>query len=82
MTCKLTETFWELVNKTRYILIILCIAIIEERRSNMLLKANVTVVPRDRCSENYRNWRKLPQGVTTQQLCAGDPEGLHDTCQV
>ncbi|XP_026327603.1 serine protease persephone-like [Hyposmocoma kahamanoa] len=56
-------------------------SVAKQRRSNMLLKANVTVVPRDRCSENYRDWRKLPRGVTEQQLCAGDPEGLHDTCQ-
>lgn len=48
----------------------------------MLLKANVSVVARERCTEEYSAWRKLPQGVTTQQLCAGDPEGLHDTCQV
>ncbi|XP_053609655.1 serine protease Hayan-like isoform X2 [Plodia interpunctella] len=50
-------------------------------RSNVLLKTNVTVVGRSKCSESYANWRKLPSGIASGQLCAGDPNGLHDSCQ-
>ncbi|KAI5644348.1 trypsin domain-containing protein [Phthorimaea operculella] len=52
-----------------------------EKRSNMLLKANVTVVGREKCDESYSSWRKLPRGIAAEQLCAGDPDGLRDTCQ-
>ncbi|XP_013186861.1 serine protease snake [Amyelois transitella] len=50
-------------------------------RSNVLLKTNVSVVSRSKCSESYANWRKLPSGISVGQLCAGDPDGLHDSCQ-
>ncbi|XP_059045033.1 serine protease snake-like [Achroia grisella] len=52
-------------------------------RSDVLLKAKVSIVSREKCSKNYTSdkWRKLPNGITSGQLCAGDTEGLHDTCQ-
>ncbi|XP_047533321.1 serine protease persephone-like [Vanessa atalanta] len=50
-------------------------------KSTLLLKANVTVVPRAKCGESYTNWRKLPVGISEEQICAGDPQGLRDTCQ-
>ncbi|XP_049873334.1 serine protease persephone-like [Pectinophora gossypiella] len=54
-----------------------------DKRSSSLLKANVSAVSRERCSESYNvaNYRKLPRGISAEQLCAGDPDGLHDTCQ-
>ncbi|XP_075978217.1 trypsin-7-like [Anticarsia gemmatalis] len=52
-----------------------------DTRSNTLLKANVTAVPRGECTESYTNWRKLPSGISADQLCAGDPQGIRDTCQ-
>lgn len=50
-------------------------------KSTLLLKANVSVVARRKCSESYTNWRKLPDGIADTQICAGDPQGLRDTCQ-
>ncbi|XP_045448099.1 serine protease persephone [Melitaea cinxia] len=65
----LTVTGWGKTSTTRDI------------KSSVLLKANVTVVTRDKCDESYTNWRKLPEGISERQICAGDPEGLRDTCQ-
>ncbi|CAB3261340.1 unnamed protein product, partial [Arctia plantaginis] len=65
----LTITGWGKVNNAR------------DTRSTTLLKANVTVVQRGNCTESYTNWRKLPSGISPDQLCAGDPEGIRDTCQ-
>lgn len=50
-------------------------------RSEKLLKTDVIPVPSDKCSESYTNMRKLPQGIVNGQICAGDPEGKHDTCR-
>ncbi|XP_073956770.1 serine protease persephone-like isoform X2 [Choristoneura fumiferana] len=68
-TIKLTVTGWGTVSTTK------------DARSNMLLKANVTVVGREKCGQYYGNWRKLPAGIVARQLCAGDPDGLQDACQ-
>ncbi|XP_034832134.1 serine protease persephone-like [Maniola hyperantus] len=65
----LTITGWGKTSTTRDI------------KSTILLKANVTVVSKSKCGESYTNWRKLPQGISDEQICAGDPLGLHDTCQ-
>ncbi|XP_068633515.1 serine protease persephone-like [Battus philenor] len=54
---------------------------IKNIRNNMLQKAKVTVVSREKCGESYSSWRKLPFGISEEQLCAGDPNGLTDTCQ-
>lgn len=59
-----------------------CNTIVGNVRSNMLLKAKVSIVAREKCNENYSMWRKLPDGIAEEQLCAGDPQGLRDTCQV
>ncbi|GBP47576.1 Serine protease Hayan [Eumeta japonica] len=65
----LTVTGWGTTSNTRDI------------RSDFLLKANVTVVSRSQCSEDYTNWRKLPVGISPEQICAGDKDGIRDTCQ-
>lgn len=65
----LTITGWGKTSNTR------------DTRSNLLLKTNVTTVGRNKCNENYTGWRKLPSGISADQMCAGDPEGLKDTCQ-
>ncbi|XP_041979585.1 serine protease persephone-like [Aricia agestis] len=52
-----------------------------DTKSSLLLKANVTVVSRSVCGESYTNWRKLPVGISNEQICAGDPQGIRDTCQ-
>ncbi|OWR52184.1 hemolymph proteinase 6 [Danaus plexippus plexippus] len=56
-------------------------SITKEDKSEVLLKANVTVVARSKCGQSYSNWRKLPSGILNEQICAGDPQGLRDTCQ-
>ncbi|KPJ15232.1 Serine protease snake [Papilio machaon] len=68
-TVPLTITGWGKTSTTRNV------------RSNMLLKAKVSIVGREKCNENYSMWRKLPNGISNEQLCAGDPQGLRDTCQ-
>ncbi|XP_023934807.1 serine protease persephone [Bicyclus anynana] len=68
-TIPLTITGWGKTSTTRDI------------KSTILLKANVTVVAKDKCGESYTNWRKLPVGIADAQICAGDPMGLRDTCQ-
>ncbi|CAG4965215.1 unnamed protein product [Parnassius apollo] len=65
----LTVTGWGKTSNTRSI------------RSNILLKANVSVVAREKCTTSYTSWRKLPDGISDDQICAGDPQGLKDTCQ-
>nr|XP_021188216.2 serine protease persephone [Helicoverpa armigera] len=68
-TTPLTITGWGKTSNTR------------DTRSNVLLKANVTTVSRSQCGESYTNWRKLPDGISPDQMCAGDPQGIRDTCQ-
>ncbi|XP_063363951.1 serine protease persephone-like [Cydia amplana] len=70
-TTALTITGWGTTSTTK------------DARSNTLLKANVTIVARSKCSESYTStkWRKLPNGISDTQVCAGDPDGLRDTCQ-
>ncbi|KAG6440698.1 hypothetical protein O3G_MSEX001385 [Manduca sexta] len=68
-TSKLTITGWGRTSNTRDI------------KSTKLLKADVVVVPSDKCGESYTNWRKLPHGISQEMMCAGDPKGVRDTCQ-
>ncbi|CAH4027315.1 serine protease persephone-like [Pieris brassicae] len=65
----LTVTGWGKTSTTRDI------------KSNILLKANVSVVDISKCGESYTNWRRLPKGIAQTQICAGDELGRHDTCQ-
>lgn len=66
----LTITGWGVTNTKLY-----------NSKSNILMKANVTLFSRTECGESYTNLRALPRGVISQQLCAGDRQGISDTCQ-
>ncbi|XP_068633276.1 serine protease persephone-like isoform X2 [Battus philenor] len=49
--------------------------------SKVLLKALLDIVQRDRCNMLYTKTRRLPDGITDGQICAGHATGLKDTCQ-
>ncbi|CAH2048548.1 unnamed protein product, partial [Iphiclides podalirius] len=49
--------------------------------SEVLLKARLTIVPRDICNQSYTVSRRLPEGIIDEQLCAQDTTGNTDTCQ-
>lgn len=59
---------------------------IENQRSNLLLKTNLTAVPLDQCNssllEYNPNNRALRNGVILGQICAKDSTGTNDACQV
>ncbi|CAK1556369.1 unnamed protein product [Leptosia nina] len=69
-TVPLTITGWGRTNTTRL-----------DTRSNILLKANVSIVSVSECRESYGSWRRLPSGIGRTQICAGDEFGRHDTCE-
>nr|ANJ42865.1 hemolymph proteinase 6 [Antheraea pernyi] len=50
-------------------------------RSNILLKANLIPLPVHECRKFYPIRKNLPRGISDEQICAADPEGLRDTCQ-
>ncbi|CAH0398414.1 unnamed protein product [Chilo suppressalis] len=50
-------------------------------KSNILLKATISAVNRERCGPHYSAWRKLPRGIVPEQICAVDPDGHSDACQ-
>lgn len=56
------------------------------QRSKVLLKANLTSVPLESCNasllEYNNNDRSLRMGVVLSQMCASDPDGRRDACQV
>lgn len=55
-------------------------------RSNALLKTNLTGVTLEWCNSSLlgyeANNRRLRNGVNLGQICAFDPQGRHDACQV
>lgn len=54
--------------------------------STILQEANVTVFPVDQCDRSYSSLPHYtatwPQGMKQETLCAGDPDGGRDACQV
>nr|CAD7455618.1 unnamed protein product [Timema tahoe] len=53
-----------------------------EKKSNLLMKAQVKMMPLNQCNQTYaRSGRTLRNGVTTDMLCAYDPKGIKDTCR-
>lgn len=54
--------------------------------SDILLKANLTAFPLDKCNASLlgydRNSRALPNGIQMGQICAHDPNATRDACQV
>ncbi|KAL0269884.1 UNVERIFIED_CONTAM: hypothetical protein PYX00_007471 [Menopon gallinae] len=56
----------------------------DEEPSNTLLKVGLSVVERNTCNKAYQSWSRqnvLPQGITENLICAGEPQGGKDTCQ-
>nr|API81376.1 venom toxin [Hemiscorpius lepturus] len=52
-------------------------------RDNKLREVNISVLDREQCNNAYSTLasRSIPKGVTSQFICAGDPEGGKDACQ-
>lgn len=54
--------------------------------SPILQEVNVTVFTVDQCDSSYSNLPHYaftwPQGIGEETLCAGDPNGGRDACQV
>ncbi|CAH2234540.1 jg1680 [Pararge aegeria aegeria] len=50
-------------------------------RNPLLQKATVTAVSKSECEKVHPVSRRVPNGITSEQICAGDPLGLRDTCQ-
>lgn len=49
-------------------------------QSNALLKGFLTIVNNSKCNQDYGDdSTDLPQGITTAQICAWDPDGNRDT---
>lgn len=54
------------------------------KKSNSLLKVNLTTVTFDRCRKEYEDipkLRSLPNGLNTGQMCAFDKTQTKDTCE-
>ena len=50
------------------------------QQSNALLKGFLTIVNYSQCNQSYEDDSiELPQGITSSQICAWDPEGNRDT---
>lgn len=49
-------------------------------QSNALLKGFLTIVNLTQCNQAYDDdLSELPQGITSEQICAWDPDGNRDT---
>jgi hypothetical protein len=51
-------------------------------KSPVLQYATLSLVPNGKCNESYVSQKKVNRGVQDNMICAGDPQGLTDTCQV
>uniref|UniRef100_A0A1V1FKN1 Acrosin n=1 Tax=Reticulitermes speratus TaxID=60591 RepID=A0A1V1FKN1_9NEOP len=49
-------------------------------KSPILQYATLSLVPNDKCNESYVSVRRVNRGVQDTMLCAGDPQGIMDTC--
>lgn len=50
------------------------------QQSNELLKGFLTIVNKSQCNTAYEDDSlELPQGITSSQICAWDPQGKRDT---
>lgn len=52
--------------------------------SRVLRETSVPILPRKTCNASYVRVasNRFPQGITENLLCAGDPDGGKDACQV
>jgi hypothetical protein len=50
-----------------------------EAKSNVLLKGELKITNSTFCNRGYDEDFELPQGITSSQICAFDPEGNRDT---
>ncbi|XP_055940803.1 serine proteinase stubble-like [Argiope bruennichi] len=53
------------------------------KTSRVLREASFPIVPRKSCNESYFRVasNRFPRGITSNMLCAGDPNGGKDACQ-
>ncbi|GBM39264.1 Clotting factor B [Araneus ventricosus] len=53
------------------------------KTSRVLQEASFPIVPRKSCNESYFRVasNRFPRGITSNMLCAGDPNGGKDACQ-
>lgn len=51
------------------------------KNSNILQKVNITLFQNDECQTFYKSHASTPQGITRDQICAGDYSSTRDTCQ-
>jgi len=51
-------------------------------KSPTLRHATLSLVPNYKCNESYVSERRVNRGVQDIMLCAGDPAGKMDTCDV
>ncbi|KAL5285943.1 hypothetical protein ACFFRR_007557 [Megaselia abdita] len=49
--------------------------------SNILQKVNITLFDNAECQKVYSGQQSTPNGITRNQICAGDFIGMRDTCQ-
>jgi hypothetical protein len=66
--------------KTMFILLLFCTT--GSAKSPILQYATLSLVPNDKCNESYVSQKKVNRGVQDNMICAGDPQGLKDTCNV
>lgn len=51
-------------------------------KSPTLQYATLSLIPNDKCNDSYVSERRVNRGVQDIMLCAGDPQGKKDTCNV
>jgi hypothetical protein len=51
-------------------------------KSAILQYATLSLVPNNKCNESYISQKKVNRGVQDNMICAGDPQGMMDTCNV
>lgn len=58
------------------------LTIVAGPRSSNLLKVFVKAMTNENCVRFYKHEERLKYGIDLGQICAGDPRGKMDTCQV
>lgn len=50
--------------------------------SQKLMKVPLKIYSNDVCQRSFEDRKRLPDGIVSSMLCAGDLSGGKDTCQV